>query len=110
MLQRIKSEFREFKDGMPGRRFVDHYERSRKREGVHSSWRTWAYVGAGSVLLICGLAISLPPVGIPGFLIWIPGLALIASRSRRLSILLDRLEAGARQAWRRVRPRRLRTG
>lgn len=102
MLQRIKSEFRAFRKSVPGRRFFEHYERSRQREGVRSSWRTWAYVGAGSVLLICGLALSLPP-GIPGFLLWIPGLALIASRSRRLSILLDRVEAWAWQAWRRLR-------
>ena len=107
MLQKVKSEFREVKNGAPGRRFVDHYERTRRREGVRGSlWRSVGFVGAGLVLLICGLVLSLPPA-VPGFLLWIPGLSLIAARSKRISILLDRLEVWARKAWRALRtPRR----
>lgn len=103
MLEKIKSEFREVKKGAPGRRFLDHYERSRRREGDRGRvLRTWGYVGVGLVLLICGLVLSLPP-GVPGFLLWIPGLSLIASRSKRMSILLDRLEVWARKMWRALR-------
>jgi hypothetical protein len=107
MLQKLKSEFREVKNGAPGRRFVDHYERSRRREdGRGRVLRSWGYVGVGLVLLIGGLVLSLPPT-VPGFLLWIPGISLIASRSRRISILVDRLEVWARKAWRALRtPRR----
>jgi hypothetical protein len=103
VLQRIKSEFRKIKDGAPGRRFVDHYERSRRREdGRGTLWRTLGYVAAGLVLIICGLVFSLPP-GVPGFLLWIPGLALLVSRFKSLAMLLDRLEAWGRKAWQRLR-------
>ena len=80
MLRKIKAEFREVKNGAPGRRFRDHYERSRLRDDVRGRvWRSWGYVGVGLVLLICGLVLSLPP-SVPGFILWIPGLSLIASR------------------------------
>jgi hypothetical protein len=106
MLQKIKSVLRDVKDGAPGRRFVDHHERTRRREGVRgSAWRSSGIAVVGLVLLVCGLVLSLPP-GVPGFLLWIPGLALIASRSRYISILLDRLEAGTRRAWRALRTSR----
>jgi hypothetical protein len=102
VLQRIKSEFRKIKDGVPGRRFVDHYERSRRREGGRVKlWSTLGYVAAGLILLICGLMFSLLP-GIPGFLLWIPGLALLVMRFKILAVLLDRLEAWGRQAWQRL--------
>ena len=103
MLQKLKSEYREVKKDTPGRRFLDHYERSRRREGDRGrTLRTWGYVGVGSVLLICGFALSLPP-GVPGFLLWIPGLSLIASRSKRIAMLMDRLEIWARKMWRTLR-------
>ncbi|AUN96250.1 hypothetical protein C0099_15660 [Pseudazoarcus pumilus] len=105
MLHNIKREFRAIRDGVPGRRFVDHYERSRHRHGMRGSlWASCGYVAAGLVLVIVGLVASLPP-GVPGFLLWIPGLALLASRSRGLALLLDRLEAWTRRMWARYRRR-----
>jgi hypothetical protein len=106
LLQKLKRAFREFKAGVPGRRFVDHYQRSRGPQGARgASWKTFGYVAAGLVLVICGLVLSLPP-GIPGFLLWIPGLLLLASRFKGLAMLLDRLEAWGRQAWQRFVTRR----
>ncbi|HEX5755378.1 MAG TPA: hypothetical protein VFY12_03390 [Arenimonas sp.] len=103
MLQKIKSAFREIENGEPGRRFADHHERSRRREGQRGSrWRSVGFISAGVVLIFCGLLLSLPP-GIPGFLLWIPGLALIAARWRRFAIWLDCLEAWARKSWQAVR-------
>ena len=101
MLQKVKLAFREIRAGVPGRRFVDHYQSSRRRDGVRgTSWRTFGYVAVGLVLVIGGLVLSLPP-GIPGFLLWIPGLALLAARFKGLAMLLDRLEAWGRLAWQR---------
>lgn len=34
MLQKIKQELREIKDGVPGRRFVDHYQRNRNKKSA----------------------------------------------------------------------------
>lgn len=106
MLQKIKSQFREVKDGKPGRRFVAHHERSKRREGDDkTSWRTLGYIVAGVVLLVAGFALSLPP-GVPGFLLWIPGLALLAASFRGFAKLLDRLELWGRQVWQRLRTSR----
>ena len=105
MLQKIKSEFREIKHGEPGRRFIDHYKRTRRREAGRSGvWKTLGLVSAGVILVICGFVLSLPP-GMPGFLLWIPGLALIAARSGRAAILLDRLESLGRRVWGSLRRR-----
>jgi hypothetical protein len=103
MLQKLKSEFRAIKNGTPGQRFIEHYNRSRRDEGASkSALKKWAYVSLGLVLLVVGLLLSLPP-GIPGFLLWIPGLALLAARSKSLAKLLDRIEAWSRKTWRRLR-------
>jgi hypothetical protein len=105
MLQRIKAEFRDIRRGEPGRRFLDHYKRTRRREvGRRSAWKTMGFVGAGLVLVICGFVLSLPP-GAPGFLLWVPGLALVAARSGRAAILLDRLETAGRRVGQYLRER-----
>lgn len=106
LLQKIKQEFQEIKDGEPGQRFVDHYERIKRKEGQRSlPWSTMAYVAVGLLLVVCGLLLSLPP-GVPGFLLWIPGLALLSARSKGLAMLLDRLEAWGRTMWQRYVTRR----
>lgn len=108
MLQRLKSDFRELKKGIPGRRFVEHYERRRQREhGKGNLWKTVGFVIAGLLLLILGLLLSIPP-GFPGFLLWIPGLGLLAARLKSFAIFLDRLELLARKVWHWVRTRRRR--
>jgi hypothetical protein len=99
LLQKIKQEFREVKNGKPGKRFVDHFHRIRRREnGRGTFWKTFGYVAVGLLLVICGFVLSLPP-GVPGFLLWIPGIALLAARSKPLAKLLDRLETWARHVW-----------
>ncbi|HEX5738383.1 MAG TPA: hypothetical protein VFY22_07735 [Hydrogenophaga sp.] len=106
VLQKLKSDFREIRKGKPGRRFLHHYRENRRREGPHdSAWRTAGYLAVGLALLIGGLVLSLPP-GVPGFLLWIPGLALLAARSRMLAWWLDRSEAWVRALWQRWRGRK----
>jgi len=105
LLQKIKQEFREVKHGEPGQRFIAHFHRIRHREnGVKSFWKTFGVVAVGVLLVICGFVLSLPP-GVPGFLLWIPGLALLAARSKPLAKLLDRLEAWGRNMWKNFRAR-----
>ena len=59
----------------------------------------------GLLLLVVGLLASIPP-GVPGFLLWVPGLALIASCSRRVARALDRAELALLRSRRRWRARR----
>lgn len=53
-------------------------------------------IGSGVLLVALGIVLSMPPL-IPGFLVTAVGLALIASQSRRVSRLLDRLECWLRR-------------
>ena len=102
MLNKIKSALRDIRNGEPGRRFLQHYERTRLKEGDRGSfWKTFGYVAAALVLIVGGLIFALTP-GIPGFLLWIPGLGLLAARSKRLAMVLDRIEVWARKMWKRL--------
>ncbi len=56
---------------------------------------------AGLLLLVLGLILSLPPL-VPGFLLWIPGLALIASQSIFTASVLDSGECLLRRLYRRL--------
>lgn len=103
MIARLKNEMHELRRGTPGQRFIQHYERRQRREaGRTSAWLNLSYIVGGVVLLVAGLLLSLPP-GVPGFLLWIPGLGLLVARSRRLAVVLDAAERKARDVWRRVR-------
>jgi len=106
LLQKIKQEFREVKHGQPGQRFIDHFHRIRRREdGIKTFWKTFGIVAVGLLLVASGFLLSLPP-GIPGFLLWIPGLALLSARSKPLAKLLDRVETWVRDIWHNFRNRR----
>jgi hypothetical protein len=106
VLLRLKRTFREVRNGKPGRRFIDHHDRTRRSEsGNETAWRNVAHIAGGVVLLAAGLLLSLPP-GVPGFLLWIPGLALLASRLRWLAMLLDYAEVLGRRVIGRFRRRR----
>lgn len=104
MLEKLKGEFQSIKGGDPGSRFIDHYEQSKESEGANrTGWSKFGYVAIGLVLVIVGVLLSIPP-GVPGFLLWIPGLALLAARSRILATVLDRAEAWGRRIWSRLKP------
>lgn len=106
MLEKLKEEYRSIKSGDPGSRFTDHYKQHKESEGDNPTWWSkFGYVAIGLVLLIAGGLLSIPP-GFPGFLLWIPGLALLAARSKVLAMMLDRTEAWGRRVWARLKPRR----
>jgi hypothetical protein len=99
----LKAEFEQLKSSRPGHRFQDHHDRKRREEGSRSRarrrWTNVAYIAIGSALIIGGLVFSLTP-GIPGFVLFIPGLALLVARSARLARVLDQFELRLRR-WRR---------
>jgi hypothetical protein len=100
MFKTLKRTFGGLAKGEPGRRFKDHHERHGESESPQgATWKTVAYVGAGGTLLVAGLLLSLPP-GVPGFLLWVPGLGLLAARFRLLARWLDRSELIIRRVLR----------
>jgi hypothetical protein len=99
IVDKLKREVDAIKSGEPGHRFQSLYEQRAKGESPSQArWRNISHVIGGLLLVIVGGVLSIPP-GLPGFLLWIPGLALLVSRSPRLAFLLDRSECAARGAW-----------
>lgn len=98
MLGQLKRTFDSLRRGEPGHRFVDHHERRKKAEGSSGPWKSAGYIILGVVLLAAGFLLSLPP-GVPGFLLWIPGLGLLAVRFRILAVYLDKSELLGRRLW-----------
>lgn len=99
---KLRDDFLSIVKGKPGRRFIDHYERHRQSAKKNeAAWKTTAVVMAGLILLLAGLLLSLPP-GIPGFLLWLPGLALLVARLRAFAVAMDRAELFLRRALSRL--------
>ena len=91
--ERIKAHWQEFKEGKPGHRFQERYHR-RQQQG-HSLAAKFLYIGLGLVLFIVGL-VMLPAPG-PGFLVVVPGAALIAEESYVAARTFDAAEVMARR-------------
>jgi hypothetical protein len=85
----------------PGERFQNEY---RRRKNRREHWGVSVAVLSGAALLaVVGLLLSIPP-GMPGFLLWIPALGIIASRTRPVAKWMDRLEVWTRRAAERLWP------
>jgi len=103
-----KQHWREFKEGRPGHRFQERYERNRKTGSRRSpALRTLKPI-AGALLLIAGIVFCLIPG--PGLPLLLLGVAFLADVSRRVAAALDRTElwlrsllTRARRAWRKTR-------
>lgn len=79
--------------GQPGQRFQAYYRRRRE----HRSQLAIALrIAAGMVLVVLGVLLSMPPL-VPGFLVTLAGLGLVASQSRRVAAGMDRLECWVRR-------------
>jgi hypothetical protein len=99
----LKADVAKLKQGTPGRRFIEHYERSRRSEDPSKTrWKTVAYVAAGIALLIVGALLSLVP-GVPGIVLGIPAIGMLVARLRFFAVWLDRVEVGGRRVWKKLR-------
>ena len=87
------------KQGIPGRRFIDYYNyrRTRKNESVA---KHWGMIFLGCLLLVVGTLLGPIPV-IPGFVLAVPGIAILCSRSKTAARLLDAAERLLRKILRR---------
>lgn len=97
MFHQLKNTFSQLAHGKPGEQFQRHYRQRQQAEQEHP-WKTVLYTGLGLLLVVTGLLLSLPP-GVPGFLLTIPGLGLLAARSHMIARWLDRAELFLRHAW-----------
>jgi hypothetical protein len=96
VIGKLRRTYREIVRAPAGRRFHRYHQR---RRGCTGRWHTAVYGGAGLLLVIMGLALSLPPL-VPGFLLWLPGLALIAAQFETVARALDGIERGLRRLYR----------
>jgi hypothetical protein len=88
MLDVLKQHWQQFRNGQPGQRFQDRYERNRDARSQRSGWFLKPLVAV--LLLLAGIVLCvIPGPGLPLLLI---GLALLADVSRRVAVAMDRLE------------------
>ena len=94
----MKARLWEIARSEPGRRFQDlHQRRHRDRTRFMIVLR----ISAGIVLVIGGIVLSMPPL-VPGFLVTLSGLVLIASQSRRVARWIDAAECRLRNLYKRL--------
>lgn len=103
MIQLLHDTVHRVTRAKPGERFIRHYERQQRQEYEHP-FKAALYVLLGIVLILTGLALGFLPI-LPGFLFGIPGVVIIASRSRIVAVLLDRAELAIRRTLRKFRTR-----
>ena len=103
MWKQLRLRWREFRNDPPGERFRNSYERQRKR--VRSVGAKLLTPVLGGLLIVAGLVLGLIP-GVPGVVLTLIGIAMIATRSRHMSLWLDWTEVRLRRAWGWARPSR----
>jgi hypothetical protein len=96
--EKLKDTVAHIKRGRKGSRFIEFYEYRKKREG-DSIGKTIAMIALGFFLIIIGLIGVMLPI-LPGFLFFIPGIAILVARSRLLAKGLDRVETIIGNAFR----------
>lgn len=99
VISKLRSIYREITSAPAGKRFHRYHQRRKGRAG---RWHIVVYGGTGLLLVILGFLLSLPPL-MPGFLLWLPGLALIASQFGCVARALDYGECIMRKVYRRIR-------
>jgi uncharacterized protein (TIGR02611 family) len=100
MLESLKRRWAELRNGRPGRRFQERFERMRARS-KHGALRKAAAMAAGVAIVLAGI-VFLPMPG-PGIAIIAVGAVLLAERSHATAKALDWLELKLRRVCR-VRP------
>lgn len=100
-IESLRSSAHRIKEDKPGRRFQNYYQ-FRKQSGADSTLKQIGMLALGAVLIAGGLLGFLLPI-LPGYLLFIPGLAILTARSRFTARLLDRLEMSVRKLLKRGR-------
>lgn len=98
MFGNLKRQWRAFRDGKPGQRFVDRYDRTKQLRKSQSWGRRWIEPVAAIVSLAIGVILTFFPG--PAIVFYFAGAGLLAGESRKLARGLDWSELKLRQAFR----------
>ena len=93
MFDKLKLDYRLLKRGPPGVRFLNIYHH---QHAPGSGLRTVVAVVISVILMVGGLLLGLVP-GVPGIVLGLIGVALLAAQFRVLAKCLDRLELRLRR-------------
>ncbi len=94
-IENLKDTVSHIKQGDAGKRFIQYYE-YRKQRDQDSLGKFIAMSALGIGLIAVGIFGALLPI-LPGFLFFIPGIAILTARSRWLAISLDQMERSIRK-------------
>lgn len=97
MLQKWKKAISRFANDTPGKRFINHHKRQQQNRENKKLWKTSFYIALGILLIITGTILSIPPL-MPGFIVTLAGLSLLASQLKSFSKGLDQGELLLRRA------------
>ena|SRR5689334_4359693 len=100
MWKNLVQSYQEFRELEAGERFLKTHEFWRER--ANGPYVSAILLGLGILLVVAGFLLGLVP-GVPGVVLGVLGLALIATRFRRLAVWLDWCELKVRRLWRRLR-------
>lgn len=100
MFRKLKEIFIFISHAPPGERFISYHRLRKKRRREHPAFDL-AYILTGIGLIVAGASLSLVP-GVPGIVLGIPGLAMLAARSKTFAGLLDFTEILARRVYKKV--------
>lgn len=93
--ERARRIMRDIREGEPGERFI-RYWRIRQRRERENPVRKIMVLALGFFLVAAGIVLGPTPVA-PGFVLGIPGLAILAARVRIVAWTLDKSELGLRR-------------
>ncbi|HUQ75026.1 MAG TPA: PGPGW domain-containing protein, partial [Burkholderiales bacterium] len=94
MLAHLRDGWRELKQGRPGHRFQDRYQRGREGAAC-GTVKKWSLIVGGVFLIVAGIVL-LPLPG-PGMLVIALGALMMAEESRASAKALDWIEAKTRK-------------
>jgi len=104
MLRSFKDSCQALRRSRPGRRFQDHYERTRRGRDGRSAWARIVRLTLATVAFAIGLVLTVLPG--PAVLFFLVAGTLVAADSLAVARFLDRGELSLRAAWDRFRKKR----
>jgi hypothetical protein len=100
LLHGLREIFTFISHGPPGERFMNYYRLRKKKRREHPLLNM-LYILTGIGLILAGAFLFAIP-GVPGIVLGIPGLAMLAARSKAFARLLDITEILLRGIYRKV--------
>jgi hypothetical protein len=102
MIAQVRSSWRVLRGGRPGSRFQEFHNFRREQQKASGPATRVLLLALGFLLVIAGLLAGLVP-GPGGILVFVPGLALLASELLFVARWLDWCEPKVRNAWLRIK-------